>query len=35
VLVGGGYHLAALEAVDQFLYAADIELAAGFVRLAT
>jgi 23S rRNA (uracil1939-C5)-methyltransferase len=35
VLVAGGYRLAALEAVDQFLYAADIELAAGFVRLAT
>ena len=35
VLVAGGYRLTALEAVDQFLYSPEIELAAGFVRVAT
>ena len=35
VLVAGGYRLAALEAVDQFRFAPEIELAAGFVRDAT
>jgi len=32
VLVAAGYRLVALEAVDQFLFAPEIELAAGFVR---
>jgi 23S rRNA (uracil1939-C5)-methyltransferase len=35
VLVAAGYRLTALEAVDQFLFAPEIELAAGFVRVAT
>ena len=35
VLVQGGYRLVALEAVDQFLFAPDVELAAAFVRDAT
>lgn len=35
VLVAGGWRLAALEAVDQFLFAPDIELAAAFLRDAT
>jgi 23S rRNA (uracil1939-C5)-methyltransferase len=35
VLVAAGYRLVALEAIDQFLFAPEIELAAGFVRVAT
>ena len=35
VLVAAGYRLTALEAVDQFLFAPEIELAAGFVRVDT
>jgi 23S rRNA (uracil1939-C5)-methyltransferase len=35
VLVQGGYRLSALEAVDQFLFAPDIELVAAFVRDGT
>ncbi len=32
LLVAAGYRLVAVEAVDQFLFAPEIELAAGFVR---
>jgi len=32
VLVAGGYRLGALEAVDQFVYSAEVELAAAFAR---
>jgi 23S rRNA (uracil1939-C5)-methyltransferase len=35
VLVAAGYRLTALDAVDQFLFAPEVELAAGFVRVAT
>lgn len=35
VLVAGGFRLVALEAVDQFLFASDVELVACFVRDAT
>ncbi len=34
-LAQGGYRLIAIEAVDQFLFAPDIELAAAFRRDAT
>ncbi len=34
-LVQGGYRLTALEAIDQFLFAPDIELVAAFRRVAT
>jgi 23S rRNA (uracil1939-C5)-methyltransferase len=34
-LVAGGYRLEALEAIDQFLFAPDVELVAAFGRVAT
>ncbi len=34
ILVRAGYRLTALEAIDQFLFAPDVELAAAFMRVA-